>query len=111
MFNLDNNAKTNMTSFHGVTIDLAPADLEAVFGCPRWEDGEKTQTEWDFSNDNGNVFTLYDWKQYGKQVRYSNDKITYHIGSKVGILDENMFKGWLQIQVDNFMAVGERNAG
>ena len=60
-FRLD--PKANITGTHLVGyIEAQPFVLVAVFGKPHESDGYKVSGEYVFSNDRGEVFTLYDWK-------------------------------------------------
>ncbi len=71
----------NGTSHHGQVFITSRADLEKVFGPPHYEDGpeEKVQAEWVFETQEGDVFTIYDWKEYR---HYSPQKaIEWHVGA------------------------------
>jgi hypothetical protein len=45
-------------------IEASPNKLRQLFGPPATLMGDKTTHEWSFEDDEGNVFTLYDWKFY-----------------------------------------------
>ena len=45
-----------------------------------FENWRKVNFEWDMETDEGEVFTIYDWKEY--RVLRSDEMITWHIGSK-----------------------------
>jgi len=77
--------------------------LVARFGEPRAGDGVSTIYQWVFSDDGGNVYTLYDWKA---TTMYKRDLVTpaklrdlpeykWHIGATPGITT-NHFKAWIQ---------------
>lgn len=74
-------ATANGTSFFGSTITSTPAQLKAILGKPTYNfnDGlDKVNLEWVIENDNGDVFTVYDWKT-GHGI--SDDAvIEWHIG-------------------------------
>jgi hypothetical protein len=72
---------TNGTSFHGTTISTSVGRLIELF--PRsyssQNDGEdKSNFDFELETSTGEVFTIYDWKEYrpiGKEER-----ITFNIG-------------------------------
>lgn len=60
-FKVDFDADINGTSLKGhVTANYNK--LVKLFGEPMESDGYKVSGEWVFTDDDGNVFTLYDWK-------------------------------------------------
>jgi hypothetical protein len=73
---------TDGTSFHGVTIRATVDQLTKAFGEPYDNNtGEdKVNFVWDMETNEGEVFTIYDWKEY--RVLKSDEMITWHIGSK-----------------------------
>jgi len=76
------NSSTDGTSFQGVTIFASVQDLTRVFGEPTIQDNtgeDKVNFEWDMETDEGNVFTIYDWKEYRKISDI--EVIEWHIGS------------------------------
>jgi len=61
MFRLSENVGTSHIC--GLTVvDLVPSDLVERFGKPREGDGYKVSGMFFFTNDTGDVFTIYDWK-------------------------------------------------
>ena len=71
----------NGTSFHSTTLSATVQDLRKILGIPRDEqnDGEdKTNFEWVLETDDGEVFTVYDWKEYRKLEE--DEEIEWHIG-------------------------------
>lgn len=58
--------------------------LVAAFGLPTFTNGsgdDKIQKEWVFQRDDGEVFTLYDWKTY--DVNYTTNYLsTWNVGGK-----------------------------
>jgi hypothetical protein len=77
------NSSTDNTSFHGVTFRASVNQIISAFGEPDMEynTGEdKVNFEWDMETDEGNVFTIYDWKEYRKLDL--DEKIEWHIGAK-----------------------------
>lgn len=57
---------TNGTSFHDTTIRCSVSDLREILGQPTNEsnDGsDKVNFEWEMETDDGDAFTVYDWKE------------------------------------------------
>jgi hypothetical protein len=72
---------TGGTSFHDNTITASVAELEEVLGAPTFmcNDGtDKVNFEWEMETEDGEVFTVYDWKEYRSISR--NEQIEWHIG-------------------------------
>jgi hypothetical protein len=68
-------------SFHNTTIKCSVSTLTKVLGEPDYSgnDGEdKVNFEWNMETDNGDVFTVYDWKEY--RSLNENEMIEWHIG-------------------------------
>jgi hypothetical protein len=73
---------TDGTSFHGVVIRATVNQLISVFGEPDMEynTGEdKVNFEWNMETEEGEVFTIYDWKEYRPIGR--DEFVTWHIGA------------------------------
>ena len=73
---------TSGTSFHDVTFKASVNQLIGIFGEPTIYDnrGEyKCNFEWDLETFNGDVFTVYDWKEYRKIEM--DEIIEWHIGA------------------------------
>lgn len=69
------------TSWHGDTLTASVNELTRILGEPSCatNDGEdKTNFEWCMETANGDVFTLYDWKEY--RVLDLDETIEWHIG-------------------------------
>jgi hypothetical protein len=69
------------TSFHDTTILASVSTLKQILGIAEYDanDGNgKTNFEWIMETDNGDVFTVYDWKEY--HVLDENEIIKWHIG-------------------------------
>ena len=61
------NKSTSGTSFHDTTISLTVHTLRKLLGTPTYEYNtgrDKTNYEWKMETSDGDVFTVYDWKQY-----------------------------------------------
>jgi hypothetical protein len=73
---------TDGTSFHGVVIRATVNQLISAFGEPDMEynTGEdKVNFEWNMETYEGEVFTIYDWKEYRPLQR--DEYVTWHIGA------------------------------
>jgi hypothetical protein len=76
------NQSANGTSFHDVTIKTSANKLISVLGEPHWVNNtgeDKVNFEFIFETDEGDVFTIYDWKHYRKLDL--DEVIEWHIGS------------------------------
>jgi hypothetical protein len=74
---------TDGTSFHNTTIKGSVSTLIKVLGTPDYlgNDGkDKINFEWEMETDSGDVFTVYDWKEY--RSLNENEIIEWHIGGK-----------------------------
>jgi hypothetical protein len=74
---------TDGTSFHGVVIRATVNQLISAFGDPSMEynTGEdKVNFEWEMETNEGEVFTIYDWKYY--RPLSSDEFVTWNIGAK-----------------------------
>jgi len=73
---------TDGTSFHGITIRASVDQLTKAFGEPENNNtGEdKVNFVWEMETDEGEVFTIYDWKEYRPLQR--DEYVTWHIGAK-----------------------------
>ena len=98
MFKVNNKADANGTSFHGATIRTTPENLIEVFGKPAYEGDkhDKVQMDWSFEDAFGDVFTVYDWKQY--MTLDPERHIVFHIGSRTPN-KEGEFVNWLYDQL------------
>jgi hypothetical protein len=76
------NSSTNGTSFHNVTIKTSVNKLKSVLGEPEFEDNtgeDKVNFEWDLETSEGDVVSLYDWKEY-REIDL-DETIEFHIGA------------------------------
>ena len=73
---------TDGTSFHNVTFHASVEQLTKAFGEPYDNNtGEdKVNFEWEMETEDGEVFTIYDWKE-GRPLR-EDEMIEWHIGAK-----------------------------
>jgi hypothetical protein len=73
----------NGTSFHDTTIKYSVSTLIKTLGKPNYvsNDGrDKVNFEWKMETNEGDVFTIYDWKEY--RSLNENEIIEWHIGGK-----------------------------
>jgi hypothetical protein len=71
----------NGTSFHSTVIETTVNELKHILGEPdHYEnDGsDKVNFEWIMETSNGDVFTVYDWKEY--RSLSENEVVEWHIG-------------------------------
>ena len=71
------------TSFHGVVFSATPQQLIDLFpdSYNEQNDGEdKVNFDFTLENENGDVFTIYDWKEY--RPLEMNENIEWHIGGR-----------------------------
>ncbi len=74
------------TSFHDHTFTATVDDLRNVLGQPKFEsnDGQdKVNFDWIMETEDGEPFTVYDWKEY-RQLD-ENEDIEWHIGGRSGL--------------------------
>ena len=84
------NKETNGTSFFGTTFTATVQDLRKILGEPicEFNDGEdKTNFEWEMETEDGEVFTVYDWKEY-RRLR-EDEPIEWHIGGNDSLATMN----------------------
>lgn len=77
----NNTDLTYGTSFHGHVIEATVRELRDIFGEPDYEqnDGsDKVNIEWSGVTADGEVFTVYDWKEYRSLSEH--EVIEWHIG-------------------------------
>jgi hypothetical protein len=75
----------NDTSFHNDVIRTTVNSLVKALGEPRWEDNsgdDKVNFEWNCETEDGDVFTIYDWKEY--RTIGLNEQIEFHLGGHSG---------------------------
>ena len=71
----------NGTSFHGQTILASLSQLTKTLGTPHTTHPhyDKVQHEWTFETESGEIFTVYDWKEY--RIYDASAPIEWHIGA------------------------------
>jgi len=81
MKKLEDSDRTNMTSFYGDVFNASVEDLKSILGEPisSENDGEdKVNFDWAMETESGQVFTVYDWKQYRSLSEF--EIVEWHIG-------------------------------
>ena len=81
---------TEQTSFYGSTVEATVNEMKEVLGNVMYYGikDDKIQHEWEMEDENGYVFTVYDWKEYRQ---YSNDDvIEWHIGGHNKSITDNV---------------------
>lgn len=77
------NKKVSGTSFHGIAFTATVGDLRKVLGEPTHEtnNGEgKVNFEWEMETEDGEFFTVYDYKEYRRLEEDEN--VEWHIGGR-----------------------------
>lgn len=84
------------TSFHRHTFRAPKSWIVEAIGELEWTErayqniNDKVQNEWICETENGDVFTIYDWKEYRA---YGDDEIIeWHIGGSSGKITEQAQK-------------------
>ena len=72
----------NGTSFHNTTITTSINDLTKLLGEPTYTGGaeDKVTVEWVCETEEGEVVTIYDWKEYRSIGK--DEKIEFHLGGR-----------------------------
>ena len=84
MAKLSNKSATG-TSFHGHRVKATPNQLIEVLGEPQFADNsgqDKTNFDWVCETQDGEVFTIYDWKEY--KPLDMDSYYSFHIGAHCG---------------------------
>lgn len=71
------------TSFHGDVIIAPYNEIIKAIGQPTYglSADEKSQKEWELQTPDGVYFTVYDWKEYHRDVT-DGEPVEWHIGHK-----------------------------
>jgi len=84
------------TSFHGVRFSTTPNKLIKLAKklgadyCDSNNGLDKTNFDFEFETDNGNFFTVYDWKHYRKLKL--NTAYDFHIGAENEKISNDAYK-------------------
>lgn len=106
-FKLDNYADPIGTSLKNY-VEASYEDLEYLFGTPTISDDYKVSGEWVFTSEDGDVVTLYDWKETSlydsglpsvEEFRTRNN-ICFHVGANSGMAAYD-FIAWLEEKLAN----------
>lgn len=87
------NRSTAGTSFHNITVTTTVNKLIQAIGEPDYEDNlgdDKVNFEWECGLDTGEVFTIYDWKEYREIDR--DESIEFHIGSNTSAISRQALR-------------------
>jgi hypothetical protein len=77
------NKSANGTSFYGVRIKTTINELTGILGEPTYYNntgGDKVNVEWICETENGEVVTIYDWKE-GRALRL-DELVEFHLGGQ-----------------------------
>ena len=77
---------SNGTSFYNSTIKTTIGELIRVLGEPTYQQNtgdDKVNVEWICERENGDIVTIYDWKEY--RSLDINEKIEFHLGGHNGL--------------------------
>jgi hypothetical protein len=80
----------NGTSFHNTTITTSINELTRVLGEPSYTGDfseDKVTVEWVCERENGDVITIYDWKEYRSIGK--DEKIEFHLGGHSQLITFN----------------------
>jgi hypothetical protein len=69
------------TSFHDTVLNCSVTTLRKVLGEPEYDGNtgdDKINFEWEMETNDGDVFTVYDWKEY--RTLNEDEIIEWHIG-------------------------------
>ena len=69
------------TSFHGDVVHASVNELKKILGEPVFSDNsgqDKVNFEWEMETEDGQPFTVYDWKEY--RALDADEEIEWHIG-------------------------------
>ena len=75
----------NGTSFHHDAFNASVSDLYQILGEPFDSNNsgeDKTNFQWEMETESGDIFTVYDWKEYRRLSEHEN--IEWHIGGHSG---------------------------
>ena len=69
-------------------VNIPYYHIEGILGAPMRFCGDKVQAEWNIKFEDGEVATIYDWKEYG---RNPEDVTDWHIGGKNQAVVQRIF--------------------
>lgn len=83
--------------FHGICLVCSVRELKQILGEPTYEQNtgeDKVNFEWVCQTQNGQMFTIYDWKEY-REIG-EDEQIEWHIGSPNKGTDQEAFQELVQ---------------
>lgn len=92
------NRSSNGTSFHDTVIRTTVNKLSNALGeaqCIDNSGDDKVNFEWDCETEDGDVFTIYDWKEY--RPIGLNEMVEFHIGGETKSITEQAKRELLAI--------------
>ena len=78
------------TSFHDTVITTTVNELVRVLGEPTYQQNtgdNKVNVEWICERENGDIVTIYDWKEY--RSIGADEEIEFHLGGHSGLITFN----------------------
>lgn len=93
------NSKANGTSLSGYLPKVTYRQLVEILGEPTYNEpsgDNKVQREWVLEDEDGDVFTVYDWKTYD-EFYTTNHNTRWHVGSKV---PAGEFIAWIERKLE-----------
>ena len=78
------------TSFHHTVITTTVNELVRVLGEPTYQQNtgdNKVNVEWICERENGDIVTIYDWKEY--RSIGADEEIEFHLGGHSGLITFN----------------------
>jgi hypothetical protein len=88
----------NGTSFYDTVIRTTVNKLVEAVGKAQWENNsgdDKTNFDWICETEDGDVFTIYDWKEY-RSIRL-DETIEFHIGGESKSITDKAKRELLEI--------------
>jgi hypothetical protein len=88
----------NGTSFYDTVIRTTVNKLVEAVGKAQWENNsgdDKTNFNWICETEDGDVFTIYDWKEY-RSIRL-DETIEFHIGGESKSITDKAKRELLEI--------------
>jgi hypothetical protein len=86
------------TSFHGTVINSTINELTRSIGEPQYWDAyenSKVTVEWTCETKDGDVFTIYDWKEY--RLFNEDEVIEFHIGGQTEEITKQALKELIRL--------------
>jgi hypothetical protein len=98
-YRADPNVDPSGTSFHNQTVSATYDQLVAILGPHNCDgDSDKVTTEWTVKGPNGEVLTIYDWKETSVHDVRGWATIRWHIGAHE-VIDAIWFRNWLDERI------------